>query len=44
MRYKLLVIDDDGREVGEIGTFTSEYALAQWAKENSDSLKDWEQL
>ena len=39
--YRLLVESDDGvEELGDMGTFTSETTLKQWAEENAGTLVD----
>ena len=41
--YQLIVINDNGKELQSIGIFDSEQDLAQWAKENPDTLRQYEE-
>jgi hypothetical protein len=41
MHYRLTVEDDNEQQVENIGTFDSEKALAEWAKENPDTLSQY---
>ena len=38
MKYRLVVVNDNGGEEYKIGEFENEQELAQWAKENNGEL------
>lgn len=41
-RFKLSVVSDDGKPLGDIGEFSDTTELMNWASDNSGALEDYE--